>query len=67
MSCGAAARIDVSVGEQAGTEDGATVADSGDCASPGTLRLPQDPSAVEPGRLEGGKEVGVLPCTRKKD
>src|SRR5215470_10639287 len=63
---GADGGLDLPLREQAGAEDGTTVADSRDRANSGSLRLPKNPGAAESGRLEGGKEAGVSPLSGRR-
>src|SRR6266849_400763 len=59
MPCGATSSLDLSLREHAGAEDGTAAADSGDRPNSGSLRLAEDPGAVEPRRLESREEAGV--------
>jgi putative transposase len=61
LSCGADSGLDLPLCESSGAQDGTATADSGDRADSGSIRLPEDPGAAEPRRLESGEEAGVSP------
>jgi hypothetical protein len=66
VPCGAGSGFDVSLREHARAEDRTAGADTGDRANAGSLWLPQDPCAAEPGGLESGKKAGVSPLSGRR-